>query len=109
MRLIDADALNEKLEALMQRYAAQGRMEVADDYNFVITVLSTAPTIEAAPVKHGRWENTTEFFPWQEDDGLRRYHCSVCGKRVTVSREHKITDIFPYCNCGAKMDEEGET
>ncbi len=45
MRLIDADALDEKLDALMKRYAAQGRKQVAEDYNFVRTVLMTAPTI----------------------------------------------------------------
>ena len=91
MRPIDADALLAKM-IHTNRYF---------DIKFDI---EEAPTIEAEPVKHGRWENTTEFFPWQEDDGLRRYRCSVCGKRVTVSSERKITDIFPYCNCGARMD-----
>lgn len=51
MRMIDADALDEKLQALAERYAKQGRIEVADDYNFVATVIMTAPTIEAEPVK----------------------------------------------------------
>ena len=46
MRLIDADALDEKLDVLMVRYAALGRKSVAEDYNFVRTVLLTAPTIE---------------------------------------------------------------
>lgn len=47
MRMIDADALTEKLEGLVKRYAEQGRRAVADDYNFVITVLDTAPTVDA--------------------------------------------------------------
>ena len=53
MRLIDADALDSKLDALAKRYAEQGRFEVAEDYSFVQTVLLTAPAIEAAPVKRG--------------------------------------------------------
>ena len=47
MRLIDADALTEKLEGLVKQYTEQGRHVVAEDYNFVITVLGTAPTVDA--------------------------------------------------------------
>ena len=50
MRLIDADALDEKLSALMEKYSSMGRVEVANDYSFVSTVLMTAPTIDAVPV-----------------------------------------------------------
>ena len=58
-RLIDANALDAKLDELMTRYSAQGRKEVADDYNFVRTVLLTAPTVDAVEVVHGRWEQLT--------------------------------------------------
>lgn len=55
MRLIDADALSRKLEALMNQYAAQGRKTVAEDYKFVLTVLDTAPTINPDDLRpHGR-------------------------------------------------------
>lgn len=50
MRLIDADALGEKLEALTQKYAAAGKPNVAQDYNFVLTVIECAPTVDAAEV-----------------------------------------------------------
>ena len=52
MRLIDAEAFEEKIENLITRFKALGRKQVAEDYNFVLTVLSTAPTIEAKPVVH---------------------------------------------------------
>lgn len=45
MRPIDADALSEKLEGLMEKNAEMGKKSVADDYNFVLTVLLTAPTL----------------------------------------------------------------
>ena len=54
MRLIDADALGEKLEALMQKYAAAGKPNVAQDYNFVLTVIECAPTADAAEVRRGK-------------------------------------------------------
>lgn len=50
MRPIDADALGEKLEALMQKYAAAGKPNVAQDYNFVLTVIEGAPTVDAVEV-----------------------------------------------------------
>ncbi len=50
MRLIDAEALGEKIENLIIRFKALGKKQVAEDYNFVLTVLSAVPTIEAKPV-----------------------------------------------------------
>ena len=49
-RLIDANALDEKLEILKVRFKALGRNTVAEDYNFVQTVLLTAPTVYAVEV-----------------------------------------------------------
>ena len=49
-RLINATALGEKLEALMQKYAAMGKPNVAQDYNFVMTVIECAPTVDAVEV-----------------------------------------------------------
>ena len=49
-RLIDANALDEKLETLKVRFKALGRDAVVDDYNFVQTVLLTEPTIDAVEV-----------------------------------------------------------
>ena len=48
----DLDALSNKLEALSKRYAEQGRTEVAQDYNWVCTVIDAAPTADVEPVVH---------------------------------------------------------
>ena len=47
---IDANALDAELETLMVRFAALGRKKVAEDYNFVRTVLDNAPTVDAVEV-----------------------------------------------------------
>ena len=52
MRLIDADYVDEKVGRLAVRYAAIGKTETARDYNFVSTVLETAPTMDAEIVVH---------------------------------------------------------
>lgn len=81
MRLIDADALIE--EAL-----TEGACGYVDALQIAI-----APTVDVAPVRHGRWE---------------------CGKPCPVCGEDRFkgldADIWadwepPYCpNCGAKMN-----
>ena len=94
-RLIDANALDAKLDELMKRYATQGRKEVAEDYNFVRTVLLTAPTVDAVEVVHAKWE----YIPII--DSLGRYRCERCFHYVDAGTDRN------YCpNCGAKMDRE---
>lgn len=44
-RLIDADALDRKLEKLVEKYRGQGREQIAQDYEFVRLVLGCAPTV----------------------------------------------------------------
>lgn len=101
MKLIDADALDGKLDALMKRYAAQGRKQVAEDYNFVRTVLMTAPTIptiEARPVVRGEWVHDSIGFSdfWT---------CSACHEAWFFDydpvRESTRVNFCP--NCGADM------
>ena len=123
MRLIDAEALEEKIENLITRFKALGRKQVAEDYNFVLTVLSTAPTIESKPVVHAHWIYETHKEPsnyfwnvtaecsnccdeqneiWRGcfqncPDWLSRDTALICAKEVKLSN---------YCpNCGAQMDE----
>jgi hypothetical protein len=92
MRLIDADALIEKAywhgeHPDVENLYAEG-VEAVD-----VSDIDDAPTIEAEPVRHGRWIKK------QEKDTfagyLYSYECSECG-RIEKCRE-------PYCNCGAKM------
>lgn len=44
-RLIDAGALDRKLEKLVEKYRGQGREQIAQDYEFVRLVLECAPTV----------------------------------------------------------------
>lgn len=60
-----------------------------------IRAVENAPTIDAEPVRHGKWMPREEgkVYPFWE-----RYTCSECG-------EH--SDDKRYCpNCGCRMDEE---
>ena len=85
MRLIDADALIE--EALTEgAYGYVDAKQIAD-----------APTVDASPVRHGRWKCNKP--------------CPVCGEDRFKGLDADIWADWepPYCpNCGAKMDEVSE-
>lgn len=88
MRLIDADALMVSKKWGNCTCPAQ--------------VIHSAPTIEAEPVKHGRWVKK-----WHDNSliGHEYEECPDCG--CIISDTEKFWDCN-YCpNCGAKMDLEG--
>ena len=109
-RLIDANALDEKVGKLAERYAAQGRMVVAEDYNFIRTVLMTAPTIDAVEVVHGYWidSHTVDHLGRIIEHGI---DCSVCDSvfkddsRAVVKHWKERFKVCPFC--GAIMDGDG--
>ena len=78
MRLIDADVLYIPPEEMNAKMA-----------------VAYAPTIDAVPVKHGKWEVKGQDV-----------YCSVCGKESAYTW-HGSSKFSSYCpNCGAKMDGE---
>ena len=86
MRLIDADALMESL------YDELGEDEVL--YRIPPDAIDEAPTIEAAPVVHGRWK-------YVEVIGFG--YLSTCSE--FGHHDHETN----YCpNCGARMDGDGD-
>lgn len=114
MRLIDADELRkEKLdlidrEKLVQEIKSQsnrlclGHISTSDiDVEDIVQLIVDAPTVDAEPVRHGKWE--------LNEDG--KWACSYCeGLAVKHPDEpEKWQALTTYCpNCGAKMDLEGD-
>lgn len=96
MRLIDADAL-------MEKYCDPTHCDTnlikeckIDPLCATMMWINEAPTIEAEPVEHGKWE-------WKDlrGDGFLTLCCSECLETEGVSEHHK------YCHtCGARMDGE---
>lgn len=91
MRLIDADALVERLEKSHEYHARTSREEVllARD----IRIIKEQPTIDAEPVRHGRWEE----YP---DSAHRR--CTNCKKEFEKAKFSILALRCPIC--GAIMD-----
>ncbi len=65
-----------------------GDKEIHVSWNDAVYLITIAPTIEAEPIRHGKWIDCG----WS-------IKCSECGHNMPFSTRN-------YCpNCGAKMDE----
>lgn len=101
-RLIDADVLIEKC-----RYwcVVEGPEEIF--IGTLKSLLDKQPTVDAKPVRYGRWIKMTGMLP-PEYHG--HYCCSECewhmkGLRNSWTREEELL----YCpNCGARMEADDE-
>lgn len=86
MRLIDADAL--KLD-IMCVYGSNPQY---------INWLNHAPTVDAVPVRHGKWIHEVRY-TIDSLHSYQQYRCSECGMTYITNTK--------YCpNCGARMVED---
>lgn len=98
MRLIDADAL---AIYLADRFSPNGEHPIIDAlYAGLMRAIAKAPTIEAEPVRHGRWEEVsmdtvctvcgTKFndeMYWIQGDGMNPNYCPECGAKMDAKEE----------------------
>lgn len=93
-RLIDADAVYKwYLEAFKGQIKPN---EIRFSINDIRDNLENIPTVDAVPVKHGKWIHR----------GCGIFACSKCGKGVglNVYTGEKASETFKWCpNCGADM------
>lgn len=94
MRLIDADTiLNGELMVVST--------VAYDAVRAIIEKINNAPTVDAEPVRHGKWTHT-KWSNMRHD-----YSCSLCGCRISGVDPFSLSaTAYYYCpECGAKMDE----
>lgn len=98
VRLIDANTLEAKLKEAYE-VTEYGRFlsPYADAINALRSEVMSMPTIDAQPVKHGKWERTDMFVK-----------CSECGVELLDDAFYGIhvfdDGYMPFCpNCGSKM------
>ena len=94
-RLIDANALLKWLDEIIDL-----KEWLLNKYNadWIWSVIDSAPTVDAVPVVHGRWE------PHPRHPGFDR--CSEC-RDCIIGNDWAGGEKWNYCpHCGAKMDGE---
>lgn len=97
MRLIDADALIEKLSTFNDR--------VHGDTHFICgiesakEIIQNEPTVDAEPVRHGKWikADSQQYF-------RKHYPCFTCSECGYRKDSQKKWNYCPFC--GARMDME---
>lgn len=107
MRPIDADILRERLQDLAYDDWNQGIIKsFADVCNEIIEIVEEQPTVNAVPVRHGKWipcaKSGLILTEQMRKEGIRWYgfKCSVCG----FIRKGNATRDANYCECcGARM------
>ena len=101
MRLIDADAMIAHFNLHIKSAENARCFSSRDAWDGAKHDLQDAETIDAEPVRHGRWG----FLGMDMMAGSRAFYfgtCSECRERINFELKHKN-----YCsNCGAKMDKE---
>lgn len=102
VRLIDANAVLKEIKETYCTYCNSYNgiwcraCEHMDDMDFI----EDAPTIDAQPVKHGKWIKIDS----------ESFHCSECDaglSGICVSEKYISREKFCY-NCGAKMDGDAD-
>ena len=63
-----------------------------------LQALHELPTMDAAPMVHGRWDFSGVF------GGNLIYQCNLCGRIIVLHEHGDLKKEFPYCHCGARMD-----
>ncbi len=91
--LISRKALLEELDKWINPCVNYDKSEFLSGIATAISEVETAPTVDAAPVVHGRWIFNQEQWTWD---------CTNC--KGWVGSGVRIRG-YEYCpNCGAKMD-----
>lgn len=101
-RLIDADELVSKINKLdIFYFIGETDIAVHDcqmvELGAVLSEIDEAPTVDAVPVVHGRWDTIAQ------KTVSRLSRCSACG-----FEKYNIHWCNHCPNCGAKMDLEVE-
>lgn len=108
MRLIDADQMAvDESEAYMS-----AQVQITHDLNWLVNfaahskiqrLIADTPTVDAAPVAHGRWDNVPNtYMSVISKDGAYHGNATTCSVCHEVNPNAYKTNFCP--NCGAKMD-----
>lgn len=89
---IEREAVERKLADI---YMGLGGYKTRDAFYKAIDIVHRYPAADVAPVRHGRWEDNSDF--------PDTFICSECAAKFDMWKHEQ--KFFNYCpNCGAKMD-----
>lgn len=110
-RYIDA----EKMQSLLEEEIEGCGYPISDNkpiaygvtlgLKMALSYTKTLTTADVAPVVHGHWKRLWTYM--FECSRCKRAECLEGFRGLTIDEEKSIIlELYPYCHCGAKMDEE---
>lgn len=97
MRLIDADIMRTD-------WLENGQNEYVYDTNAVLNSIDEQPTVDAEPVRHGKWINKKRWSMGKWHKWLECSECNYQDYNLETYEAIPFTGPSNYCpNCGAKM------
>lgn len=104
MRTIDADAMKAEVKSLdAESNNNTYKSAMVDMLRFFIEFIDNQPTIEAKPVRHGRWI-PIEYDSYADGNPVwDKFECSECGHEHS-GEEDTLTAFCP--DCGSEMMDE---
>lgn len=95
-RYIDADKINAEL---MDEYHGMISDESMKIYK-IMQMLDNAPIADVEEVRHGKW-----IYEGHHEMMGHAFQCSVCGRWMFTNFPKHVVEEYPYCHCGAKMED----
>lgn len=72
----------------------------ADGWNAAIDIITSAPTADVREVKREYW-----IYEGHHEMMGHAFQCSVCGRWMFANSPENVIEEYPYCHCGAKMED----
>ena len=88
---------------LISREALYEATKDTTDVSYMAAMILCAPSVDAVEVVHAEWINRPKTCV---------FVCSACKREVRTFHTNSVEEAeseFPYCHCGAKMDERRES
>ena len=99
-RYIDAEKVVKNLDSVKKLSELEGKF---NEWQYARYVVCSAETEDVVPIIHGKWL-VEQKYTARNCRNYQYYKCSICGREVLTS--DNPSEYFPYCHCGAKMEEE---
>lgn len=97
---IEREALQARLE---RKKSGPVNKRYTEGWNDAIlmakSMVHKAAAADVAPVIRGSWNLL------RHDKFSDVYQCSECGRKVSLTHGRDVLEQFPYCHCGAKMED----
>lgn len=95
------DEYIEKVKTLEELISmAEASVKLYGGIMTAVSYIRNQPAADVRPEQHGHWIRRTGAFDKRDNF----YCCSECNRTINIICGDKISN-YPYCHCGAKMDE----